>query len=98
MPALAHFAVESIRDFFRVKFPVQKTSERSMDDRIHLEAAVTFITRSIEQCKGRGSSKAYKVGNGWLPPYRETTGYLIPTLLDLADYFNRPGLGSTAER
>ena len=90
--------VESVRDFFRVKFPVQKTSDRLRDDRIHLEAAVTFITRSIEQGKGCGSSKAYKVGKGWLPPYRETTGYLIPTLLDLAEHFNRPDLASTAER
>ena len=98
MLALTHFAVESFRDFSRVRFPVQRTSDRVGDDRIHLEAAVTFITRSIEQGKGRASSKAYKVGKGWLPPYRETTGYLIPTLLNLADHFSRPDLASTAER
>jgi hypothetical protein len=95
---LAHFAVESVRDFFRVTFPIQKTSDRLTDDQVHLEAAVTFIMRSIEQGKGRASSKGYKVGKGWLPPYRETTGYIIPTLLDLADHLNRPGLASTAER
>jgi hypothetical protein len=95
---LAHFAVESVRDFFRVTFPIQKTSDRLRDDQVHLEAAVAFITRSIEQGKGRASSKAYKVGKGWLPPYRETTGYIIPTLLDLAEHLKRPGLASTAER
>jgi hypothetical protein len=94
---LAHFAFESVRDFFRVTFPIQKTSGRLMNDRVHLEAALMFIARSIEQGKGRASSKGYKVGKGWLPPYRETTGYIIPTLLDLAEQLARPGLASTAE-
>src|SRR5262245_13466823 len=98
MPALAHFAIESVRDFFHFTFLNQKTLDGLRDDRIRLEAAVTFITRSIEQCDGRASSKAYMVGKGWLPPYRETTGYIIPTLLDLAEHLNRPDLASTAER
>jgi hypothetical protein len=95
---LAHFAAESVRDFFRITFPIQKVSDRQTDDQVRLEAAVTFITRSIEQGKGCASSKGYKVGKGWLPPYRETTGYIIPTLLDLAKHLNRSGLASTAER
>ena len=95
---LAHFAAESVRDFFRVTLPIQKTSDRPTDDQVHLEAAVTFIARSVKQGKGRASSKGYKVGKGWLPPYRETTGYIIPTLLDLAEHLKRPDLASTAER
>jgi hypothetical protein len=98
MLMLTHFAAESVRDFFRIKFPIQKTPEPLTDDRRHLEAAVAFITRSIEQGKGCASSKGYKVGKGWLPAYRETTGYIIPTLLDLADHLKRPDLASTAER
>jgi hypothetical protein len=94
---LAHFVFESVRDFFRFTFPIQKATDRLTDHQVHLEAAVTFITRSIDQCKERGSSKGYKVGTGWLPPYRETTGYIIPTLLDLAEHLNRPGLALTAE-
>ena len=65
---------------------------------MHLEAAVTFLMRSIEACKGRASSKAYRFGRGWLPPYRETSGYIIPTLLDLSDHLKRPDLAMTAER
>ena len=95
---LAHFAVESVRDFFRVTLPIQKTSNRLKDDQIHLEAAVTFILRSIEHCNGCASSKAYLVGKGWLPAYRETTGYIIPTLLDLAEHLKRPHLASVGER
>jgi hypothetical protein len=95
---LVHFAVESVRDFLRVTFPNQRTSDRSKDDQVHLEAAVTFISRSIEHGRGRASSKAYKLGKGWMPPYRETTGYIIPTLLDVAEHLGRPELTSTAER
>lgn len=95
---LVHFAVESVCDFFRVAFPIQKKSDRLTDDRVHLEAAVAFITRSIEKGDGCASAKAYKVSKGWLPPYRETSGYIIPTLLDLAEFLSRPDLASTAER
>src|SRR5262245_33654225 len=98
MPALAHFAIESVRDFFGVTFPTPRTLVQRRDDQVRLEAAVTFITRSIEQCNGGASSKAYMVAKGWWPPYRETTGYIIPTLLDLAQHLNRPELASTAER
>src|SRR5690242_12286502 len=95
---LVHFGVESVRDFFRVTLPIQKTPDQPTDDEVHLEAAVTFILRSIEQGKGRGSSKGYKVGKGWLPTYRETTGYVIPTLLDLAEHLKQPSLASKAEQ
>lgn len=98
MPVLVHFATESIRDFARTTFSGKQKSDRPRDSRVHLEAAVTFITRSIEHCNGRASSKAYIIGKGWLPPYRETTGYIIPTLLDLAEHLGRPELASTAER
>ena len=97
MMTLTHFATESVRDFFRGDLAVRTASNRQGDDQAHLDAAVTFITRSIEQCKGRGSSKGYKIGKGWLPPYRETTGYIIPTLLDLAEHSNRRDLALTAE-
>jgi hypothetical protein len=98
MSALTFFVTESVRDLFRVTFPTEKMADRQKDDRVHLNAALTFIMRSIEHCDGRASSKAYRIGQGWMPAYRETTGYIIPTLLDLAERLNRPDLASTAER
>jgi hypothetical protein len=95
---LAHFALESVRDFFRVAFPIQKTSERVREDEVHLQAAVDWLVRSTVACGGRASSKGYRVGKGWMPPYRETTGYIIPTLLDVAEGRNRPDLNQIAER
>jgi len=48
----------------------------------HLEATVDWLLRSIAH--GNGGSAAYWApGLGWSRPYPETTGYLIPTLLDL---------------
>ncbi len=95
---LAHFIAESVRDFLRVRRPTEKKAVRATGDAAHLEAAVVFIMRSIEHCDGRASSKAYQVGKGWLPPYRETTGYIIPTLLELSEYLRQPQLAVTAER
>jgi hypothetical protein len=95
---LAHFALECVRDFFRVTFPIQKTSERMREDEVHLQAAVDWLVRSTAACEGRASSKGYRVGKGWMPPYRETTGYIIPTLLNVAERRNRPDLNQIAER
>lgn len=56
---------------------------RSLDlyDR-HLEATGAWLLRSIEH--GKGGSCAYFLPiRGWSLPYPETTGYLIPTLLEL---------------
>ena len=43
MLTLTHFAIESVRDFLSVTFPIEKTLDRPRDNRVHLEAAVTFI-------------------------------------------------------
>jgi len=48
--------------------------------RRHLVATYRWTLRSIE--RGRGGSCAYYLPlRGWSPPYPETTGYLIPTLI-----------------
>lgn len=53
-------------------------------------AAAEWLVRSIDACRGAGSaayySRFYRPLRGWGPPYPETTGYIIPTLLDYAAY------------
>jgi hypothetical protein len=95
---LLHFVLESARDFVRVNVPIQPTRARLYDDEIHLEAAIAWLLRSIERREGQSSSKGYAIGKGWMPTYRETTGYVIPTLLDIAERRARPELNATAER
>lgn len=64
--------------------------------------AAEWLVRSIEACGGQGSavyySRWFRPWRGWAPPYPETTGYIIPTLLDYSVYANRPELVELAIR
>ncbi|MBI4579651.1 MAG: hypothetical protein HY718_08120 [Planctomycetes bacterium] len=57
------------------------------------EAAANWIVRSIDACGGEGSSafysRIYHPLRGWAPPYPETTGYIIPTLIDYSRFARR---------
>lgn len=95
---LVHFAAQAVRDLARTLKPVARPVDRVRSDDEHLRAAMTWLQRSIDACGGNGSSKGYRVGQGWMPPYRETSGYLIPTLLRVAASQHRPDLGPVADR
>src|SRR5574340_1718275 len=55
----------------------------------HLDAAMRWLVRAHDAAGGGGVAHSYLVAwhpglrrRGWLPPYPETTGYIIPTLFD----------------
>lgn len=50
-------------------------------DRDHIRAAMTWLCRAHDACSGQGVSAGYFLRRGWMPPYPETTGYIIPTFL-----------------
>jgi hypothetical protein len=54
------------------------------------QAAADWLLRSIQACRGQGSSvfysRWYHPLRGWNWPYPETTGYIIPTLIDYAAF------------
>ena len=52
----------------------------------HLESTTDWLLRSVEKGKG-GSCAVFALYRGWSLPYPETTGYLIPTLLESAALF-----------
>jgi hypothetical protein len=54
----------------------------------HLRATYDWLLRSIRP--GGGSSAYYTPFLGWSRPYPETTGYLIPTVLDVAAFLRDP--------
>jgi uncharacterized protein YyaL (SSP411 family) len=60
------------------------------------DAAANWLRRSINACGGEGSavyySRIYRPLRGWSHPYPETTGYIIPTLLDYSDFADKPDL------
>jgi hypothetical protein len=47
----------------------------------HARATLAWLMRSIEHGRG-GSCAHFSLASGWSKPYPETTGYLIPTLLE----------------
>jgi hypothetical protein len=49
-----------------------------------LEAAQSWLLKSIDVCDKKGSSAFYHPVMGWASAYPETTGYIIPTLLKIA--------------
>ncbi len=65
-------------------------------------AAAEWLLRSIRACGGEGSATCYSRWyyplRGWGPPYPETTGYIIPTLIELARFLDRPELVDIAIR
>lgn len=61
----------------------------------HLQATVDWLQTSIKNGNG-GSSAHYSRIKGWSAPYPETTGYIIPTLLDASSQLNDANLASQA--
>lgn len=98
LAATYHFFALSIGDLCREYLPPHPNTISQFDDVARLNAAVEWLLKTIEVCGGAGSSKGYRVAKGWMSVYPETTGYLIPTLLDVCDAQDRAELGHIAER
>ncbi|MGP1274256.1 MAG: hypothetical protein ACQRW7_02420 [Caulobacterales bacterium] len=64
--------------------------------REHLRETADWLVRSIRP--GGGSAAHYSPLRGWSPPYPETSGYIIPTLLDAAKALDDPSLRDNAIR
>jgi hypothetical protein len=89
---LTHFVIKSATDFIQSRAPrgLAGREDGATEDR-RLAAAISWLLHSVDVCGGRGSSKGYRFLKGWMAPYPETSGYIIPTLLALAHESNRPG-------
>ena len=65
------------------------------------QAAAAWLLRAQDATPDRGVSHGYFPGdpgngNGWRPSYPETTGYIIPSLLDFAERFKDDTVRSRA--
>ncbi len=56
----------------------------------HLTAALDWLCRAQDQDQTGGVSAGYSFKRGWMPPYPETTGYIIPTFLAAAKQLATP--------
>ena len=93
---LAHFILKAVSD--RVQPQHAVLNPLAPLPRYHLTAAKNWLVRSIEACGGYASSKGYRCMKGWMPPYPETSGYIIPTLLSLARDESSPELADVARK
>lgn len=63
---------------------------RPGDSERHLEATMQWLCRAQDHGGGQGGvSAGYSLLQGWLDPYPETTGYIIPTFFDYAQRTQR---------
>jgi len=60
-------------------------------DAIHLRAAASWLMEA-QRAGGGGYAHSYHIVRGWMPPYPETTGYIMPTLHRLAARLGDPAL------
>jgi hypothetical protein len=82
---ILHFATTSVVQTLRGRGPLIAAKPEATDHDRHLMAGAEWLGMSIDICGGVASSKGYRFPWGWVPPYPETTGYIIPTLLNLSD-------------
>lgn len=61
-------------------------------------AALKWLCAAQDAVEGGGISRAYSLRAGWELPYPETTGYIIPTLLEMDERFPELNLGERAWR
>lgn len=70
------------RDLFSIE-----TTPRSIDD--HIGKAVDWLYLSQDATRTGGSAACYNLVLGWEPPYPETSGYIVPSLYDIGDRYER---------
>jgi hypothetical protein len=56
--------------------------ERVFNDQVHMRAVLDWLLYSQAVTGTGGFAAGYSFKDGWLPPYPETTGYIIPTLFE----------------
>jgi uncharacterized protein YyaL (SSP411 family) len=55
---------------------------RSRNNHLHIKEAILWIYRAQDATSNGGVSHSYLIGQGWARSYPETTGYIIPSLLN----------------
>jgi hypothetical protein len=67
--------------------PLYTSLHSNLDPALHLREAAGWLVRAQDHGTDRGFSYGTAFGEGFLPSYPETTGYIICTFLDLAEFY-----------
>ena len=65
-------------------FSGRRSSSATACDATHLQAAAEWLARAQDASPDGGVVGRYRLDRGWTSSYPETTGYIVPTFLDLA--------------
>lgn len=82
----SHLAV-FLSDLTNRRYPVR-------DNSIHCEEAIGWLFSAQDATNIGGVSWGYSFSSGWHWAYPETSGYIIPTLFDFAQYFGNSPVAS----
>jgi hypothetical protein len=80
------------------------TDAAGLRDDVQPEVAIELATHWLCRAQDRsttadgGISRHFSLNSGWAPSYPETTGYIVPTFIALADRRNAPELADRARR
>ena len=72
--------------------------EAGAHDDAAMRSAACWLAAAQDSQNDGGFSGRYKLARGWSSSYPETTGYIIPTLLKLADLWDEPEWHDRAAR
>lgn len=75
-------------------------SEQDLGPAVVAAAGIEWLKRSQDMSISRdgGSARDYSLLKGWSSSYPETSGYIVPTLIDYADQTNNLALADRARR
>ncbi len=72
-------------------YTMQRRRNRLLDNMYHIDRAVQWLCRAQDAFPDGGVARSYALvysgyfeRKGWIPSYPETTGYIIPTVFDVA--------------
>jgi len=76
----------------KVFTPVAGSSDLST----HMQSTLDWLLRAHDQGNDDGVSYGFSLRGGWLPSYRETTGYILTTFYRAGRVMKRPELTERA--
>lgn len=59
-------------------------SHSTQNDDVHVHAAIDWLLLANQAVDGRGFAGVYSLSDGWGTAYPETSGYIIPTLIEFS--------------
>lgn len=100
MKKLAKFALAVSRHpVYTFNLVKKRATDGPIDSSFHLRAGAEWLLKAQSRSSdGDGYSRTFSLLRGWDKGYVETTGYIIPTMLDVAVAINEPRYRDSAHR